>query len=66
MSPKRNLFRSLSFVGLGLTLLPSFLVFGGVLDLASHKWWMLAGTVLWFATAPLWMRKKRSAAEPAE
>jgi hypothetical protein len=61
MTPKRVLFRSVSFVGLGLTLIPSFLVFFGMMDLATHKWWMLAGTVLWFGTAPLWMRKKRSA-----
>ena len=28
------------------------------LDLAATKQWMLLATVLWFATAPLWMEHK--------
>jgi hypothetical protein len=48
----------LSVIGLLLTVVPSLLVFSGIIDLASHKKLMMAGTVLWFVTAPFWMNKK--------
>ena len=48
----------LSYIGLVLTLLPSFLVFSGVISLDSHKTLMFIGTLLWFGTAPFWMNKK--------
>ncbi len=48
----------LSFIGLGLTVIPSFLVFSGSLTLDQHKTYMLIGTILWFVTAPMWMNKK--------
>lgn len=52
----------LSYLGLLLTVVPSFLVFYGKLPFEQHKTWMLAGTVLWFVTAPLAHRKKSTAA----
>jgi hypothetical protein len=54
----RHVFKYLSFLGLAMTVVPAFLVFAGQLDLAAHQVWMLAGTGLWFVTAPLWIRKK--------
>ncbi len=62
----RHVFKWISFAGLALTLVPAFLVFFGQIDLAAHKSWMLGGTLLWFATAPLWMRKRRTKGEPLE
>jgi hypothetical protein len=43
-------------LALGLTVLPAVLVFAGRIDWPAYTTLMLAGTVLWFATAPFWMR----------
>ena len=59
-SPLHIVYIILSFIGLGLTVIPSFLVFGGVITLYENKELMFAGTVLWFITAPLWIGKKDS------
>lgn len=53
----KTLLKILSAIGLILTLLPSFLVFAGVIEFDTHKLLMLIGTILWFATAPFWMNK---------
>jgi len=52
----------LSAIGLILTLAPSFLVFSGAIDLECNKTLMLAGTILWFVTAPFWMNRNRGEA----
>jgi hypothetical protein len=44
-----------SYIGLGLTLIPSFLVFGGRITLESNKVLMLFGTILWFVAASRWL-----------
>lgn len=49
----------LSYIGLILTVVPSFLVFAGVIELSFHKTLMLIGTLLWFLTAPFWMNKEK-------
>lgn len=46
----------LSFLGLGLTVVPSFLVFADVIVWDTHATLMLVGTLLWFATSPFWMQ----------
>jgi hypothetical protein len=46
-----------SLCGLGLTIVPSILVFSGVLPWQTHADLMIAGMVLWFITSPLWMKK---------
>lgn len=51
-----------SAVALGLTVVPAFLVFDGVLAWRTHAALMLAGALLWFATAPFWMRDESHAA----
>ncbi|WP_423128618.1 hypothetical protein [Gaoshiqia sp. Z1-71] len=48
----------ISFIGLMLTILPSVLVFKGVIEMESHFHLMIIGMVLWFATSPFWMRTK--------
>ena len=50
-----TLLKLLSALGLILTVGPSFLVFAGLLEWRTHATLMLAGTVLWFLTAPAWM-----------
>jgi hypothetical protein len=47
-----------SYAGLAFTILPSILVLKGVLNLQNHFWLMSVGMVLWFATAPFWMKSK--------
>ncbi len=46
----------ISLTGLLLTVVPSFLVFYEVIDKQTHFNYMIAGVLLWFATAPFWMR----------
>ena len=50
------LLKAASALGLALTVVPAVLVFVGGLPWDTHAWLMLAGTALWFTTAPLWMR----------
>ena len=47
-----------SVIGLGLTVVPAYLVWSGSMTWDSHASLMLLGTVLWFGSAPLWMRKE--------
>jgi len=46
----------LSLAGLGLTLLPSILLFHGLLGWKAHTQLMFAGMLCWFVFAPLWMK----------
>ena len=45
-----------SGVGLVLTVGPAFLVFAGVMTWHQYATWMLVGTLLWFLSAPFWMK----------
>ncbi len=53
----KMLVRILSAIALGLTVIPSILVFVGNITWQTHADLMLGGTVLWFVTAPYWMKK---------
>lgn len=48
----------LSVIGLGLTIIPSILVFMQDISVESHKQFMLFGMILWFATAPFWIKEQ--------
>lgn len=52
----RLLLKLASLLGLALTVVPAFLVFGGSMTWPTHAVLMLVGTALWFVTAPFWMR----------
>ena len=52
------LLSSLALIGLLATVLPSVLVYFGAIDLGTHKTIMVIGMVLWFVTAPFFMKKK--------
>jgi len=51
----RALLKLGSFAGLGLTVVPAFLVFAGKITWHTHAVLMGIGALLWFATAPFWM-----------
>jgi len=51
----KKLLMAASLIGLGLTLIPSFLVFSGSLTPDSNKVLMLLGTILWFVAASRWL-----------
>jgi hypothetical protein len=53
----KTLTKILSAIGLGLTVIPSFFVFAGSVTWQTHADLMLGGTLLWFVTAPFWMKK---------
>ncbi|HLP07765.1 MAG TPA: hypothetical protein VK178_06335 [Opitutaceae bacterium] len=59
----RTLARLVSFLALAGIIVPPALYLAGVLSLPAVKTWMLASTLAWFATVPLWMG--REAAPPA-
>ena len=46
-----------SGLGLAFTLLPSLFVFGGTLSLDGYKTIVLAGSLLYLVTAPLWINR---------
>ena len=54
-----TILRIVSFIGLVLTIVPSVLVFMEKLDWETHALLMAVGTLLWFATSPFWMRKRK-------
>jgi hypothetical protein len=51
------LVKFISYIGLGLTLIPAFLVFTGNISFDSSKILMFIGTIIWFVSAPGWMNK---------
>ncbi len=50
--------KSVSFIGLVLTLLPSFFVLTGAIDQEMNKNMMMLGTAMWFLTVPFWINKR--------
>ena len=54
----KNVLKIISLAGLALTIFPSMLVFKQVIDLKLHYNLMIVGMVLWFVSAPLWMKSK--------
>ena len=57
----KNLLVIISILSLAITIIPSFLVFAGMMTLEMNKTLMLIGTIGWFITAPSWMNKKEKA-----
>ncbi len=50
--------KMVSYLGLGLTIVPAFLVFYQVMTLELYKSMILLGTFVWLASAPFWIFKK--------
>ncbi len=53
------LVKIISYMSLGLTLIPSFFVFTGNISLDSSKMLSFIGTIIWFVSAPSWMNKTK-------
>jgi hypothetical protein len=62
----KYLLKAGSFIGLGLTVVPAFLVFSGKLTWDTHAVLMAIGALLWFVTAPFWMVKEDASRGPVE
>ena len=54
----KTICKMISYVGLIVTVVPSMLVFSGMVELETHKVMMLIGMILWFITAPFWMNRQ--------
>lgn len=52
------LLQFVSAVGLAMTLIPSVLGFFGAIGMDAVKVLTVTGTVVWFATTPLWMGRE--------
>jgi len=55
----RILLITVSVAGLLLTIVPSILVFADAISGGTSTTLMAVGMVLWFATAPFWMKKEQ-------
>ena len=55
----KKLMAILAVLGLGLTAIPSLLVFIGDITPDLNKKLMTAGAIIWFATAPVWFRNAK-------
>lgn len=51
--------KTLSYIGLILTIVPAFLVFMQVLNVDAYKKLTLAGTLIWFVTSPFWINTSK-------
>lgn len=59
-SQRRRILQTISFTGLALSIIPAFLVFGGLLSRQIYFHLMVAGMLMWFGTAVFWIRKDHS------
>ncbi|KPL22596.1 MAG: hypothetical protein AMJ75_07780 [Phycisphaerae bacterium SM1_79] len=56
-SQTKLILQVISFLGLALTIIPAFLVFGQVLSKEMYLRLMVLGMVLWFSTAIFWIKR---------
>ena len=56
-SLSKYILQAISYLGLALSIIPAFLVFGGILSKEVYLGLMLVGMVLWFSTAVFWVKK---------
>jgi len=56
----KNLLIGIALIGLLATVLPSILVFSSAIEPATHKTMMVVGMILWFVTAPFFMKRRDS------
>jgi hypothetical protein len=53
----RRALQLVSMIGLALSAIPAFLVFGGLLDKSTYLRLMALGMLLWFGSAIFWVRR---------
>jgi hypothetical protein len=56
-SRTKHILQVISFVGLALSIIPSFLVFGGALSKEIYLNLMVIGMLMWFCTAVFWIKR---------
>ena len=56
----KKLLPVVSVIALALVIAPSCLYLADVIDKPTMKLLMLAGTVLWFVSAPFWLGRDRA------
>ena len=54
----KKLAKILSMLALVMTILPALLFFADILSLPRAKAWMLMSAIVWYVSAPLWMKIK--------
>lgn len=54
----KTILKIASYIGLALTVFPSFFVFNGLIDTKLNFTLMIIGMLLYFGTAPFWMKSK--------
>ena len=54
----KNILIIISYLGLALTIVPAILVLQGIITLQKNFLMMTIGMILWFGTAPFWMKSK--------
>ncbi len=54
----KSFLKTLSFLGLVLTMIPPVLIYLGKIDLQQTHVLMLIGMVCWFISAPFWINKQ--------
>ena len=55
-SQKKLILQIISFIWLAISIIPAFLVFGGILAKDIYLQLMIVGMVLWFGTAVFWIK----------
>ena len=55
----KYLFQTGALIGFGLTIIPPILAYNRIIDLEMNKSLLLAGAIIWFAFAPLVLKKKK-------
>jgi hypothetical protein len=53
----KTVLKIVSYVGLVLTVVPAFAVMAGAISWETHALLMFIGMVVWFCSAPFWMRR---------
>jgi hypothetical protein len=61
MNSIQSIVKPISWLALALVLVVPLLFFFGVVGPSKLRAFVLTGTVMWFATAPLWVRSDRGA-----
>ncbi|MDX9753399.1 MAG: hypothetical protein RBU29_05520 [bacterium] len=54
----RIILQIISWIALGLTILPSMLFCAGMMELPTVKWLMLVATIVWLGVTPFWMGRE--------
>jgi hypothetical protein len=55
-SSRRRILQIISFIGLAMSIVPAFLVFGGIIAKDTYLLFMIVGMILWFGTAMFWIK----------